>query len=212
MVPIIRRIRLPPFNTNILCQLIATKKEAIRLLSNNHESTINDIWKKTLILLLMLRKSPQLLRTTRSNHFYIAKSNWTSIIHKIRTNEENVGNTLPSLLFQLILSEFSCYHRGSNSKFIYTISDVKPSEKKEASDFESKHLEIDDSKYKESLNRRKKTAFFPLEIDHDTDFFSSDSDDEESPLLTKNNSKFSQKWNGLCHRISCNLFKKKKIM
>lgn len=178
MVSNIKRLRLPHYNTMILSMLFSTHKKTIKLITDN-ELVINNIWKNTLLLLLMYRKFPHLLQTTRSNHLCISKNNWTSIIHKIRTNEENIENTLPSLLFQLILFEFSFCNGlcGSNSKFIYIIRIpvVTP---------ELINMECD---------RQSDTRFFPLD--------SVDNDNDDSPLLCINKFKSPKKTKSVYERI-----------
>jgi hypothetical protein len=140
--------------------LFSTHNKAMKLVTEN-EIVINNIWKKTFILLLLYRKFPRLLQTTRSNHLCIAKNSWTSIINKIISNEENIENTLPSLLFQLILFEFSFCNGlcGSNSKFIYIIHIpvVTP----------ERVIITDDIKI---CDRHSDTRFFPLDSgDNDDD-------------------------------------------
>ena len=136
----------------------------------------------------MYRKFPRLLQTTRSNHLCIAKNNWTSIINKIKSNVENIENTLPSLLFQLILFEFSFCNGlcGSNSKFIYIIRIpvVTP----------ERVIITDDIKICDSHSY---TRFFPLDsVDNDDD-----DDNDESPLLHTKKFKLPKKSKSVYERI-----------
>ena len=199
MVYNIKRLRLPHYNTMIISMLLSTHSKAIKLITDN-EMVINNIWKKTLILLLLYRKIPFLLQTTRSNHLCIAKNNWTSIIHKIRTNEENIENILPSLLFQLILFEFSFCNGlcGSKSNFIYIISTpvarlALPTElfinRMTPERIITNDMEICD--------RHGNTRFFPLDsVDNDYD-----DDNDESPLLCNKKFKLSKKSKSVFERI-----------
>lgn len=190
----IKRLRLPHYNTMIISMLFSTHSKAIKLITDN-KLVINNIWKQTLLLLLLYRKFPFLLQTTRSNHLCIAKNNWTSIIHKIRINEENIENTLPSLLFQLILFEFSFCNGlcGSNSNFIYIIRTpvvmlALPTE------LTPERIMTDDM---EICDRQSDTRFFPLDYVHNDD----DDDNDESPLLRIKKIKLPKKSKSVYQRI-----------
>ena len=182
----IKRLRLPRYNALIIAKMISTRNTAIKLMTNK-EIVINDIWKKTLMLLLMYRKFPHLLTTTRSNHLCIAKNSWTSILQRISNDEENIINILPSLLFQLLLFEFSFCNGlcGTSSRYIYTIPIPTPV---------VECIEPDDTP--EKINDE-------LEVCDNTRFFRLDSDDDndETPLLRNDRSSLLKKTKNVCQRI-----------
>jgi hypothetical protein len=182
MNKIVKRLRLPSCNTLLIAAMISTRNKAIKLMTNK-EIVINNIWKKTLILLLMYRKFIHLLTTTRSNHLCIAKNNWTSILQKISSNEENNENTIPSLLFQLLLFEFSFCNGlcGSNSKFIYIIPIPIPVVK------QVDKLITNDLK----ICNKDDMRFFSLDSD----------DDDESPLLRSTDKRLWKNTKSISQRI-----------
>lgn len=183
----IKRLRLPRYNALIIAKMISTRNTAIKLMTNK-EIVINDIWKKTLMLLLMYRKFPHLLTTTRSNHLCIAKNSWTSILQRISNDEENIVNILPSLLFQLLLFEFSFCNGlcGTYSKFIYIIPIPIPL-------VECVEPDIIREKIRIQLEKCDDTKFFQLDSDDD--------DNDETPLLRNDRNSLYKKTKNVCQRI-----------
>jgi hypothetical protein len=179
-----KRLRLPHYNTVIIEMMISTRNNAYKIISNK-EIIINNIWKKTLILLLMYRKIPHLLESTRSNHLCISKNNWTSILQKINSNEENMENILPSLLFQVLLFEFSFCNGlcGQYSKRIYIVPEILPP-----------------FKYVEPIEHIVDEALIEDEVDDTTNFFMY-SDYEETPLLRKSDTRLWNKTKTVYQRI-----------
>lgn len=185
MVKIVKRLRLPRYNALIIANMISTRTTAIKLMTIK-KTVINDIWRKTLILLLMYRKFPHLLTTTRSNHLCISKNSWTSILQKISTDEENIVNILPSLLFQLLLFEFSFCSGlcGTSSRFIYTIPTPV---------VECVELVGTQEKIVNKLEISDNTRFFRLDSDDD--------DNDETPLLRSDRNSLLKKTKNVCQRI-----------
>jgi hypothetical protein len=187
MYKIVKRLRLPSCNALLVATMISTRNKATKLMTDK-EIVINDIWKRTLLLLLMYRKFPHLLTTTRSNHLCITKNNWTSILQRISTGEENIINILPSLLFQLLLFEFS-FCNGlcrTYSRYIYTIPIPMQV-------VECVEPDIVREKIRIQLEKCDNTKFFQLDSDDD--------DNDETPLLRNDRNSLYKKTKNVCQRI-----------
>jgi hypothetical protein len=81
-----------------------TRKIAISKIPQK-EDVINKIWRNSLILLLLLKKSPKLLDTSTSTLAYLPKNTWTSLLLKIYIYELIPDDTLHSSLLQILLLE-----------------------------------------------------------------------------------------------------------
>ena len=88
----------------LLNKMNSSRNIAISLIPSK-EDVINKIWLKTLILLLLYRKKPELLKSCKSNHAFVPKNTWISLLLKIYIYDDLKDNTLPSSLFQILLLE-----------------------------------------------------------------------------------------------------------